>query len=140
MGDHAAHAFAASYLEEYVAFWNSRPEVNHIWVSLYSPQTGEQSAERLTAEDRERIARELPQLQTVYRKLLIPHVMARAFLKPPKSPDDCVFAKMSTNYSADLRSQVEPCVFWRESGLQPVRVQHQRRTTLDPQCESSGPA
>jgi len=54
-----------SYLEEYVAFWNSRPEVNHIWVSLYSPQTGEESAERLMSEDRERVARELPQLQSV---------------------------------------------------------------------------
>lgn len=74
-----------SYLEEYVAFWNSQPEVNRIWLSLYSPQTGEQSAERLTAEDRERVARDLPQLQTNYSKLLIPHGMARAFLKPPKS-------------------------------------------------------
>src|SRR5712691_3730991 len=29
------------YLEEYVAFWQARPEVNRIWVSLYSPQRGE---------------------------------------------------------------------------------------------------
>src|ERR1700751_5923457 len=34
----------SSYLEEYVAYWNDRPEVDHIWVSLYSPQVGEQSA------------------------------------------------------------------------------------------------
>ena len=100
-----------SYFEEYVAFWNSRPEVNHIWVSLYSPQLGEESAERLTAEDRERVARELPQLQSTYPKLLIPEGMAQAFLNPPKSPDDCLFAKMSTNYSADLSTKVEPCVF-----------------------------
>jgi MoaA/NifB/PqqE/SkfB family radical SAM enzyme len=100
-----------SYLEEYVAYWNAQAEVNHIWVSLYSPQIGEQSAERLTPEDRERVARELPQLQTTYEKLMIPEGMARAFVHPPKSPDDCVFAKMSKNYSADLRSHVEPCVF-----------------------------
>jgi len=100
-----------SYLEQYVAYWNARPEVNHIWVSLYSPQIGEQSAERLNADDRERVARELPPLQTTYKKLLIPEGMARAFVHPPKSPDDCLFAKMSKNYSADLRSQVEPCVF-----------------------------
>ncbi len=61
-----------SYLEEYVAFWNARPEVDHIWVSLYIPQIGEQSAERLTPEDRERVARELPQLGRVYAKLLLP--------------------------------------------------------------------
>jgi MoaA/NifB/PqqE/SkfB family radical SAM enzyme len=101
----------ASYLEEYVAFWNARQEVDHIWVSLYSPQTGEESAERLTAEDRERIARELPALRKAYPKLLVPEGMARAFVKPPKNPDDCLFSKMSMNYSADLRTHVEPCVF-----------------------------
>ena len=100
-----------SYLEEYVAYWNSRTEVNHIWVSLYSPQIGEESAERLMPEDRERVARELPKLQSAYPKLLVPEGMAGAFVSPPKSPDDCLFAKMSVNYSADLRSQVEPCVF-----------------------------
>jgi len=100
-----------SYLEEYVAFWKAREEVDHIWVSLYSPQTGEESAERLTAADRERIARELPQLQNAFPKLVFPEGMARAFLSPPKSPDDCLFSKMSMNYSADLRTRVEPCVF-----------------------------
>jgi len=100
-----------SYLEEYVAFWNGRPEVDHIWVSLYSPQIGEESAERLTAEDRERVARELPQLRLAYPKLLLPEGMARAFVNPPKSPENCLFSKMSMNYSADLRTHVEPCVF-----------------------------
>jgi MoaA/NifB/PqqE/SkfB family radical SAM enzyme len=99
------------YLEEYVRFWNAREEVDHIWVSLYSPQIGEESAERLTAENREYIAKELPQLGRKYKKLLIPEGMARAFVKPPSSPDKCLFSKMSTNYSADLKSRVEPCVF-----------------------------
>src|SRR5579863_2210778 len=58
-----------SYLEEYVAFWNARTEVDHIWVSLYSPQLGEESPERLTSQDRERIARELPLLRKAYPKL-----------------------------------------------------------------------
>jgi len=100
-----------SYLEEYVAFWNARPEVDHIWVSLYSPQIGEERAERLTAEDRERVARDLPPLRKAYQKLLLPEGMARAFVNPPKSPNDCLFSKMSMNYSADLRTRVEPCVF-----------------------------
>jgi MoaA/NifB/PqqE/SkfB family radical SAM enzyme len=100
-----------SYLEEYVAFWNARPEVDHIWVSLYSPQIGEESAERLTPEDRERVARELPQLGRVYAKLLLPEGMGKAFVHPPKSPDECLFSKVSGNYSADLQTQVEPCVF-----------------------------
>ena len=101
----------ASYLEEYVAFWNARPEVDHIWVSLYSPQIGEESAERLLPEDRELVARELPRLRKTYRKLLLPEGMGRAFVSPPKNPEDCLFSKMSANYSADLRTHVEPCVF-----------------------------
>src|SRR5579863_8385372 len=37
--------------------------------------------------------------------------IAQAFVNPPENPSDCVFSKMSANYSADLRSRVEPCVF-----------------------------
>ena len=99
------------YLEEYVAFWNERPEVDHIWISLYSPQMGEESPERLRPEDRERVARELPLLQATYPKLLIPEGVARAFVEPPENPQSCLFSKMSINYSADLQSRVEPCVF-----------------------------
>jgi MoaA/NifB/PqqE/SkfB family radical SAM enzyme len=101
----------AGYLEEYVAFWNSRPEVNRIWVSLYTPQIGEQSAEMLKPEDRATIARELPALAKRFPKLLFNEGLANAFLNPPKDPGDCVFARMSANYSADLKSRVEPCVF-----------------------------
>ena len=101
----------SSYLQEYVAFWNARPEVDHIWVSLYSPQVGEESPERLLPEDREYIARELPRLREQYSKLLVPEGMARAFVAPPENPDECLFSKMSMNYSADLRTHVEPCVF-----------------------------
>jgi len=100
-----------SYLEEYVAFWNARPEVDHIWVSLYSPQLGEESAERLTLDDRERVAKELPPLRQAYPKLLLPEGMARAYVNPPKHPGDCLFSKMSVNYSADFQTRVEPCVF-----------------------------
>jgi MoaA/NifB/PqqE/SkfB family radical SAM enzyme len=101
----------AGYLEEYVAFWSGRPELNCIWLSGYTPQIGEQSAEMLTMEDRETLARDLPDLAVKYPKLLFHDGLARAFLKPPKSPKDCLFAKMSANYSADLKSRIEPCVF-----------------------------
>ncbi len=101
----------AGYLEEYVAFWNARPEVNRIWVSIYTPQVGENSPEMLTAEDRQELARQLPDLNERYPKLLFNEGLIQAFLKPPQNPGDCVFAKMSANYSADLESRVEPCVF-----------------------------
>jgi sulfatase maturation enzyme AslB (radical SAM superfamily) len=101
----------AGYLEEYVAFWSTRPEVNRIWVSVYTPQVGERSDEMLTLGDRESLARQLPPLALRYRKLLFTEGLAQAFLRPPKNPADCVFAKMSANYSADLQTRVEPCVF-----------------------------
>jgi MoaA/NifB/PqqE/SkfB family radical SAM enzyme len=101
----------AEYLEEYVRFWNERPEVDKIWMSLYSPQIGEQSAEMLLPEDREHVRDWLMALNKRYPKLLVPDGMAKAFLDPPASPASCVFAQMSANYTADLKSRVEPCVF-----------------------------
>jgi organic radical activating enzyme len=99
------------YLEEYVSFWNARPEVAQIWVSLYTPQQDEQSPERLTLEDREALARLLPLLGPSYPKFVMHGGLAQSFLHPPQNPSDCLFAKMSANYSADLRTRVEPCVF-----------------------------
>jgi organic radical activating enzyme len=99
------------YLEEYVSFWNARPEVNRIWVSVYTPQVGELSPETLSFDDREVLARTLPPLSQQYPKLLLTEGMAEAILQPPSSPADCLFSKLSANYSADLKSRVEPCVF-----------------------------
>ncbi len=101
----------AGYMEEYARFWSARDEVHRIWVSLYSPQRGEVSAERLTPAMRERIGRELPRLNALYPKLLTGAGYARALLNPPASPADCTFSRLSRNYSADLRTHVEPCVF-----------------------------
>jgi MoaA/NifB/PqqE/SkfB family radical SAM enzyme len=99
------------YLEEYVSFWNARSETNRIWVSLYTPQIGEQGPETLTPADRAAVARELPALAVRYPKLLMPKGIADAFVTPPRNPDECLFARMSANFSADLASRVEPCVF-----------------------------
>jgi len=99
------------YLEEYVSYWSARPEVNGIWVSVYTPQVGEQNPEMLASDDREDVARQLPSLSKQYPKLLFTAGMARALVHPPSNPDDCLFSKMSANYSADLQSRVEPCVF-----------------------------
>jgi hypothetical protein len=99
------------YMEEYVKFWSARPEVNRIWVSLYTPQQGEQTPEMLMPEDRACVARVLPPLRERYPKFLMSPGIAQALLEPPHDPEECLFAKMSTNYSADLQSRVEPCIF-----------------------------
>ncbi len=99
------------YLEEYVRFWSARPEVGHIWVSLYSPQRNEQSPERFTAEQRRQVTSKLPRLRALYPKLLTGAGYAQALLNPPASPRQCTFSRLSKNYSADLVTHVEPCVF-----------------------------
>jgi MoaA/NifB/PqqE/SkfB family radical SAM enzyme len=101
----------SGYAEEYVAFWNERPEVDRIWVSVYSPQQGEHSTEMLGEDDRRRLLEELLSLRTRFRKLLINDGIAQALAVPPANPDECLFSKMSMNYSADLETRVEPCVF-----------------------------
>jgi MoaA/NifB/PqqE/SkfB family radical SAM enzyme len=99
------------YLDEYLSFWTARPEVGVIWFSVYTPQIGEQSDEILTAEDRRELARRLPQLKRQYPAILLIREMEQAILSPPSNPGECVFSKMSVNYSADLKSRLEPCFF-----------------------------
>jgi hypothetical protein len=99
------------YLEEYVRFWSGRPEVHRIWVSIYTPQKGELSDECLSPEQRKQLTQDLTVLRNTYPKLLTPEGYSHALLYPPASPQVCTFALLSRNYSADLRTQVEPCVF-----------------------------
>lgn len=99
------------YLDEYLAFWTARPEIGRIWLSLYTPQKGEISAEKLTRASRERLFRELLRLKEEYPALILPHGATAAFAKPPSSPHDCTFSRVSVNYSADLKTRVQPCFF-----------------------------
>ena len=99
------------YLEEYCTFWSAQPEVNRIWVSVYTPQIGESSAEMLTPEERLRLVEQMKSWGEQYPKVLMSKGYAEAYASPPSSPDDCMFSKMSANYSADLKSRVEPCIF-----------------------------
>ena len=99
------------YIEEFISFWEARPEVVRIWVSTFTPQIGEQSAEILTLEDRVFVGQELLRAKAHSRKLLMNGGIAEAILHPPSQPSECMFARMSTNYTADLRTRVEPCIF-----------------------------
>lgn len=99
------------YLDEYLAFWTSRPEIGRIWLSLYTPQRGEESAEKLTLESRARLFDALPKLKEKYPNLILPHGATAALAQPPASPHDCTFSRVSVNYSADLTTRVQPCFF-----------------------------
>ena len=68
----------AGYLEEYVRFWSGRAEVDRIWVSVYTPQIGEQSREMLTAGgSRRRWRGNCRRLARRYPKLLFNEGIAR---------------------------------------------------------------
>src|SRR6187397_2241164 len=60
------------YLEEFLHFWQNNPNVRTIWMSLYTPQIGEVSEERLLPEDRIRVVNELMELRERFPKIQMP--------------------------------------------------------------------
>ena len=105
-----------NYLSDFAAFWSQREEIRKIWFSLYTPQQGEQSDERLTAEDREKALREFARLRPSFPKIELPDQVLDGFLHPPASPRECIFAQVTDCISADLVTRISPCQF----GGQPV--------------------
>jgi MoaA/NifB/PqqE/SkfB family radical SAM enzyme len=99
------------YLEEFIRFWSVQAEVKTIWMSLYTPQVGEISEERLRPADRERVVADLMALRLKYAKLEMRKGLLEAYAAPPQSPDECVFAKTTTTISADLTTRITPCQF-----------------------------
>jgi MoaA/NifB/PqqE/SkfB family radical SAM enzyme len=99
------------YLDEFLRFWSARPEVQKIWMSLYTPQIGEASEERLRPVDREHVVNDLMALRLRYPKLALPKGLIDVYAKPPESPDDCVFARTTTTISADFKTPITPCQF-----------------------------
>src|SRR5207253_2724659 len=99
------------YIEEFLRFWSARQEVDKIWCSLYTPQIGEISEERLRPADRERVVADLLALRLKFPKLALPKGLLDVYANPPDSPDECVFARTTLNYSADLKSRISPCLF-----------------------------
>jgi MoaA/NifB/PqqE/SkfB family radical SAM enzyme len=99
------------YLDEFLKFWSSQTETRKIWMSLYTPQIGEDSAERLTPRDRERVVADLMALRLRYPKLEAPKGLLDVYARPPASPDECVFARTTTTISADLKTRITPCQF-----------------------------
>jgi MoaA/NifB/PqqE/SkfB family radical SAM enzyme len=99
------------YLEQFVRFWSANPDTRRIWVSLYTPQVGELSDERLRPEDRQRIVAALMTLRRAYPKLRMPESLIRVYAEPPQDPERCVFARTTTCVSADLERRIAPCQF-----------------------------
>ena len=102
---------AEDYLARFAEFWSRQPEARKIWFSLYTPQEGEQSAERLTAEDRLRALSRLDAVAARFPKVYLPRVVLDGYRRPPESPAECLFAQNTTCISADLETRINPCQF-----------------------------
>jgi len=99
------------YIEEFLRFWSKRTEVEKVWMSLYTPQMGEVSDERLRPADRAAVIADLRALRVRYPKLALPDGLLNVYANPPQSPAECVFAKTTATISADFKTKITPCQF-----------------------------
>jgi MoaA/NifB/PqqE/SkfB family radical SAM enzyme len=90
----------SSYLDEYLSFWSSRPEIDRIWLSTYTPQIGEKGEEMLTREDRQELILRLPELKLKYPALVLIEGMEQAINAPPPNHEECMFSKTNAVASA----------------------------------------
>jgi organic radical activating enzyme len=104
-------ASRAGYMDECLHLWQANPHTRLIWISLYTPQVGELSPERLTAADRVRVLDELRRARPVAPKLQMLDGMLEVLARPPQSPADCTFARTTLCLSADLERRISPCQF-----------------------------
>jgi organic radical activating enzyme len=104
------------YFRDFAAFWSERPEARKIWFSLYTPQAGDSSEERLSPQDRAAAIADLARIPALFPKVYLPRRVVQGFVEPPRSPEECIFARTTTCVSADLKTAVTPCQF----GGQPV--------------------
>src|SRR5215471_18547654 len=96
------------YLSDFCRFWSDRPEVRKIWFSIYTPQENDRSPERLRPQDRETLFAELSATAR-FPKVHLPQMVLDGYTNPPRSPEECTFARLTTCLSADLKTHVTPC-------------------------------
>jgi MoaA/NifB/PqqE/SkfB family radical SAM enzyme len=102
-------ASGSGYFREFVDFWSRQPEVRKIWFSIYTPQIGEVAEEILSREEKETVLIGLRELRSAFPKIELPDSVIAGYLSPPKSPEDCIFARTTRSITADLKHVITPC-------------------------------
>ena len=97
------------YLKDFAAFWSSFRVTRKIWFSLYTPQQGENSKERLNSEGRTSAINAIARLKRDFPKVQAPDVILDGYRHPPPSPQECIFAQTTVCLSPDLKTPVTPC-------------------------------
>lgn len=99
------------YLEEFLRFWSEKKEIRKIWFSLFTPQIGAGGEEILSPAQRSKVLVELERLRSEFPKLDLPNSVLEGYRRPPASPQECIFARTTLNFTADLKSKITPCQF-----------------------------
>ncbi len=99
------------YLEEFLRFWGEQPQVNKVWMSIFTPQIGATGPEILSPALRASVIEELLRLRPLYPILDMHKSLILELLHPPASPADCIFARTTRSISADLKTKITPCQF-----------------------------
>jgi organic radical activating enzyme len=102
------------YFENFISFWSVRPEVRSVWFSFFTPQRGVVTEENLSAAERMEVMTELVRLREKFPKALLKDYVLNGYRKPPQSPADCIFARTTINFTADLTNRISPCQFGGE--------------------------
>lgn len=99
------------YLDHFLGFWTSQPEVAKVWFSIFTPQRGATDPQILSASQRNTVVADLRQLPLKYQTLDMPEMVIREIVTPPRNPEECIFARTTQTLSADLQIRITPCQF-----------------------------
>ncbi len=99
------------YLENFLRFWCDWQEVKKVWFSLFTPQRGAKNPEILTPAQRVAVMKELYRLRQRYSILDMTDAVIAEIEKPPRNPSECIFARTTAIFSADLKTSITPCQF-----------------------------
>ena len=100
------------YIEEFVRTWSDNRNVQ---IDLAQPlyAAGRRGIRRRSCgrDDRVRVVDDAARAARAFPKLQMPRQLLDAYLEPPASPDDCIFAQTTDCVSADLQTRITPCQF-----------------------------
>jgi MoaA/NifB/PqqE/SkfB family radical SAM enzyme len=100
-----------TYMQEFLEFWAPRETTKRVWFSIFTPQKGANDPEILSPAQRQFAISEMRRLRKLYPKLEMSELTISEFGKPPRSPEQCVFAQTTETISADLKTRIGPCQF-----------------------------
>ena len=100
------------YLDEFLRFWSARAgDRKGLVQSLHARSGARPIVEILTPAQRVSVIEDLRRLRLIYPILDMPPALIDEMSTPPKSPEECIFARTTQTISADLTTAITPCQF-----------------------------